>query len=208
METNAEATPAPAPAADQKPQKPKLSLVLYPDAKLTNSNAPITEYTPEMAEKVKDMFELMYATDGVGLAAPQIGWNVQLFVLNLTPKDKTKQQVFWNPKVKNSGGWIDDIEGCLSFPGVFSKIKRYASTHLSAMTPEGPVELDFEDIGARAIQHEIDHLEGFLFIERMTPADQRKNLAMLKMLRYRHAAEIEALKEKEAKEAAKAQNVK
>lgn len=185
--------PTPEPVAAQTPnEKPKeqLEILWYPDPRLVADNAPIKEYTPEMAERVKLMFELMYRTDGLGLAAPQIGWNVQLFVLNLTPKDKTGEKIYWNPKITNSGSLVNDVEGCLSFPGINAKIKRYSSTILKADTPNGKVTESFEELGARAIQHEMDHLEGMLFIDRMTPADQRKHLAVLKQLRYRIAAEM------------------
>lgn len=174
------------PVAEAK--KHDLEILWYPDSRLTATNTPIMEYTPEMAERVKEMFTLMYKTDGLGLAAPQIGWNVRLFVLNITPKDKSKERVYWNPKITNSGDLINDIEGCLSFPTISAKIKRYQETEMTAMTPEGPVTERFEYLGARAIQHEMDHLEGMLFIDRMTPADQKKHTAILKQLRYRMAS--------------------
>jgi peptide deformylase len=171
-----------------EPKKHPLEILWYPDSRLTANNTPITEYTPEMADKVKEMFTLMYKTDGIGLAAPQIGWNVQLFVLNITPNDKSKERVYWNPKVFNTGSMINDVEGCLSFPTVNAKIKRYEHTEMTAQTPNGEVTEYFEGLGARAIQHEMDHLEGMLFIERMTPADQKKHAFILKQLRYRMAA--------------------
>jgi peptide deformylase len=169
-------------------KKHPLEILWYPDTRLTDTNSPVTEYTPEMAEKVKEMFTLMYKTDGIGLAAPQIGWNIQLFVMNVTPKDKANERVYWNPKITNSGIQILDIEGCLSFPTVSAKIKRFQITELRAQTPNGAVTEYFEGLGARAIQHEMDHLDGMLFIERMTPADQKKNAFILKQLRYRMAS--------------------
>lgn len=185
----------PKPATEAKPEKPKMEILLYPDPRLIDANAPITEYTSEMAEKVKEMFDLMYKTDGLGLAAPQVGWNVQLFVLNLTPKDKTGERVYWNPKITNSGDQVLDIEGCLSFPNMAAKIKRFEQTEMTAQTPTGAVTETFTDLGARAIQHEMDHLDGMLFIDRMTPADQRKNAYTLKQLRYRIAAKVGLIKE-------------
>ena len=183
------------PETPVEPQKPKMEVLLYPDPRLLEPNAPITEYTPEMAERVKEMFELMYKTDGLGLAAPQVGWNVQLFVLNLTPKDKSGERVYWNPKIFNAGEQLLDIEGCLSFPGMSAKIKRFQTTEMTAQTPTGEVTEYFSDLGARAIQHEMDHLEGMLFIERMTPADQRKNAYAMKQLRYRIAAKMGLISE-------------
>lgn len=171
-----------------EPKKPSIEILWYPDPRLVANNAPITEYTPEMAEVVKEMFELMYKTNGLGLAAPQIGWNVQLFVMNLTPKDKTGEKVFWNPKISNSGDLVADIEGCLSFPTMTANIKRYEKTEMAAMTPQGPFTGEFVNMGARVIQHEIDHLEGLLFIDRMSYADQKKHSFIMKQLRYRIAA--------------------
>lgn len=189
-----EATPTPELPAGN-PEKAAMEILLYPDPRLIETNDPLTEYTPEMAEKVKEMFELMYRTDGLGLAAPQVGWNVQLFVLNITPKDKSGERIYWNPKIFNLGDQVLDIEGCLSFPGVAAKIKRFEHTELHATTPTGEVTEYFEGLGARAIQHEMDHLEGMLFIDRMTPADQRKHAYALKQLRYRIAAKVGLIKE-------------
>lgn len=182
-------------AAEPEKKTIKLRILWYPDPRLIATNAPVIEYNPQMAEIVRVMFEMMYKTDGIGLAAPQIGWNIQLFVLNLTPKDKSGERVYWNPKIINSGEQITDIEGCLSFPSMSAKIKRFAHTQMQAMTPTGPVTEEFDDLGARAIQHEMDHLDGMLFIDRMTPADQRKHAFTLKQLRYRIAAEVGLIKE-------------
>lgn len=187
-------TPAEEPKAPE-PKKIEISILWYPDPRLVATNVPITEYTPQHAEFARVMFEMMYKTDGIGLAAPQIGWNVQLFVLNLTPKDKSGERVYWNPKITNLGEQVTDVEGCLSFPGISAKIKRYQTTEMTAMTPNGEVTEYFEGLGARAIQHEIDHLEGMLFIDRMTPADQRKHSYALKQLRYRIAAQMGIIKE-------------
>jgi peptide deformylase len=169
-------------------KKNPMEILWYPDSRLVANNAPITEYTPEMAEQVKEMFTLMYKTDGIGLAANQVGWNVQLFVMNITPNDKTGERVYWNPKILNIGDQVADIEGCLSFPTISAKIKRFEQTELNAETPTGHVTEYFEGLSARAIQHEMDHIEGMLFIDRMTPADQKKNAYVLKQLRYRMAS--------------------
>lgn len=198
-----EATPDQTPHDNQpedKSEKPaakqvQVKILWYPDPRLIATNKPVAKYVPEMEPLIKAMFELMYKTDGIGLAAPQIGWNTQLFVMNLTPKDKAGERVYWNPKITNSGEMISDIEGCLSFPGMSANIKRYAHTEMRAMTPTGEVVEQFDGLGARAIQHEIDHLDGMLFIERMTPADQRKHAYTLKQLRYRIAAEMGIIKD-------------
>lgn len=164
-----------------------MKVLFYPDYRLINTNVPLQSYTQEDAAKVEEMFKLMYQTGGLGLAAPQVGWNVRLFVMNISgdPKYKSTERVYFNPTIKNEGLMISDYEGCLSFPGINAKIKRYQETIMEADTPTGKVKEHFVDLGARAVQHEMDHLEGMLFIERMTQADLRRNEVTLRALRHR-----------------------
>lgn len=163
----------------------EMKVLFYPDYRLINTNAPLKAYTQEEASKVEEMFKLMYKTGGIGLAAPQIGWNIKLFILNITgdPTNKNTEKVYFNPVTKNDGPLISDTEGCLSFPGMNASIKRYQETVLEAETPTGHVKEHFVDLGARAVQHEIDHLDGMLFIERMTQADLRRNEVILRKMR-------------------------
>ena len=162
-----------------------MKVLFYPDFRLISDNKPLVSYTQEEATKVEEMFKLMYRTGGIGLAAPQVGWNVKLFILNITgdPLNKKVEKIYFNPVVKNDGGLVSDIEGCLSFPGINAQIKRYQETTLEAETPTGHVKEHFVDLGARAVQHEMDHLDGMLFIERMTQADLRRNEIAIRALR-------------------------
>lgn len=162
-----------------------MELLIYPDARLTNPNSPIKEWVKEFDDNIAKMFDIMYKTKGIGLAAPQVGWNVRLFIINLTgdPVQKDQEKVIFNPTITLSGDDLFEVEGCLSFPSMSAKIKRKSKAHLIGQTPNGPIEEDFENLGAVAMQHEIDHLDGLLFIERMSPAEFAKNRAMLNRLK-------------------------
>lgn len=165
----------------------RMDLILYPNPKLTAKNAAIEAYTPEIAEKVKLMIPIMQAKDGAGLAAPQVGWNVRLFVGNVSRvTEPPSLRIYYNPEIVTSGELLRAEEGCLSFPRLYAQIARYAQVEIKAQTPDGPVvELIENPFYARMIQHEMDHLDGMLFIERMTPADRQKN--------KNHLAVLEAL---------------
>lgn len=164
-----------------------MKVLFYPDYRLIGENKSLVAYTQEEATKVQEMFKLMYRTGGIGLAAPQVGWNVKLFILNITgdPVNKNAEKVYFNPIVRHDGILISDVEGCLSFPNILAQIKRYQETTLEAETPAGPIKEHFVDLGARAVQHEMDHLDGMLFIERMTQADLRRNEIAIRALRNR-----------------------
>lgn len=164
-----------------------MELLLYPDTRLTDPNAPLEKWLPEYDAKIKEMFDIMYKTHGIGLAAPQVGWNVRLFIYNLTGKQDQKDQerIIFNPTIVTSGDENFEPEGCLSFPAITAKIKRWSNVHLSAETPQGHIEEDFTSLGAVAMQHEMDHLNAILFIERMTPAEFAKNRKMINILKNR-----------------------
>lgn len=162
-----------------------MNILLFPDKKLVAPNKTLESYTKETASKVSEMFQLMYQTNGVGLAAPQIGWNIKLFILNISgdPSNKNLEKIYFNPTVKLSGELVNDIEGCLSFPNIVALIKRYKEVELTSDTPNGIVTEKFIDFEARAIQHEMDHINSQLFIEKMTPADLKKHSKILDRMR-------------------------
>lgn len=160
-----------------------MEILKYPDEHLVALNVAFAKWMPEAAAKVEEMFRLTAAVGGVGLAAPQVGWNVRLFILAVPEKDGSLlRRVVFNPKVETGGArmWFD--EGCLSFPGIYARIERWAEARLVGETPEGPIDETFGGMAAQAVQHEIDHLEGLLFIERMTPASRRRNDPYIKEL--------------------------
>lgn len=161
-----------------------MELSIYPSSYLVAKNQPIEKYSDEVKEKVAEMWKVMASADGIGLAAPQVGWNVRLFILGVPgPNDgEVVHRVVWNPQIENSGEKIAMREGCLSFPKIHANIIRWTRTHLVGQTPEGKIDEVFTGLAAQAVQHEMDHLDGVLFIERMTPADRKMNDAAIRAL--------------------------
>ncbi len=133
---------------------------------------------------LKDMWATMYAAHGVGLAAPQIGLNLRIAVIDVKPEGKSQQMVLINPKIKNLDGAQEEEEGCLSIPGLYSKLKRSAKASITALDENGkPYEASGEGLLARAFQHEIDHLDGKLFIDHLGLAQRLKVARILKDLK-------------------------
>jgi peptide deformylase len=122
------------------------------------------------------MFELMYAAQGIGLASNQVGITQRFFILNLTadPVEKDEELVFINPEIVKRKGTTEGEEGCLSFPGLYGPVKRSENVIIEAFDLQGqPFEMTLDDLAARAVQHESDHLDGVLFIDRMTDVARR-----------------------------------
>lgn len=167
-----------------------MEILRYPDPRLTLPNAPLERFGPEEMERVAEMFRIMAEGDGVGLAAPQVGWNVRLFVLVLPtspggPEMPTRPTpfVFYNPTVDLLGRKVRLPEGCLSFPGIHSTIERFSAVRMKAETPSGPVDVTTSDFPAHAIQHEFDHLDGVLMTDRMDPEERARLEPALEALR-------------------------
>src|SRR5271169_6624553 len=145
-----------------------LKIVKYPEPVLSQPGEPVTEFNGELRALVADMFETMYSAQGIGLAAPQVGVSKRLTVIDLSmgkePKDKL---VLINPEIISSEGKLYEEEGCLSFPEIREKIARSAKVRIRAQDEHGKwFEMDGEDLLSRCFQHEIDHLDGTLFIFR------------------------------------------
>lgn len=153
-----------------------MQLLFYPNDALTARNKPLEAYTPTVAAHVREMFGIMGHAEGAGLAAPQVGWNVRLFIMGAAgPYDREAvERVVWNPSIETSGDLVPMEEGCLSFPYISGKVARWTRTRLIGQTPDGPIDEVFTGFAAQAIQHEMDHLDGLLFIEKMSPADRRR----------------------------------
>jgi peptide deformylase len=133
----------------------------------------------------QDMLALMYEHRGLGLAGPQVGVPFQLLVLNFSgDREKKEHEGVWlNPVILDSKGTIEDEEGCLSFPGLYQKVRRGKIVRVQAYNLEGQaVEITANDLAARAWQHEIDHLKGVLFIDKMGPVGKLASRTMLKDL--------------------------
>jgi peptide deformylase len=145
------------------------SILHYPDPKLRQKAEPVTEITPKIRALIEDMAETMYAAPGVGLAATQIGEPHRIFLVDIAAEDEPSNlYVFINPEIAKTEGEQCGPEGCLSFPGISEEIKRAAKVTVKAIDREGkPFELTAEGLLAVAIQHENDHLDGVLMIDRM-----------------------------------------
>jgi peptide deformylase len=158
-----------------------LKIVKYPEPVLEQPGEPVTEFNDELRKLVADMFETMYASQGIGLAAPQVGISKRVTVIDLSQgKDPAQKLVLANPEVILTEGKQYEEEGCLSFPEIREKVVRAAKVRIRAQDENGKwFEMDGEELLARAFQHEIDHLDGVLFIFRMSPL--KRNLSLRKI---------------------------
>ena len=151
------------------------TILHYPDPRLREKARAVAEVTAEIKQLVEDMAETMYAAPGVGLAATQIGEAHRIFVIDVAGEDEpSKLQVFINPEIVVKEGDLTWEEGCLSFPGVMEEIDRAAKVRVRAQNERGEhFELDAEGLLAVACQHELDHLDGVLMIDRMGALKKR-----------------------------------
>lgn len=152
-----------------------MQLVFYPDPRLTRRAAPIETIDDEVRERAAAMIELMHESKGVGLAANQVGWLERLIVVN--PRaERGHEIVLVNPVIVESSGRKTGEEGCLSVPGVYADIERASSVKVEALDLDGePVSIETSGLAAVVLQHEIDHLDGILFLSKMTPADRARH---------------------------------
>src|SRR5687768_4714607 len=150
-----------------------LPITYDPDPLLREKAKRIKTFDAGLRKLVEDMFETMHSSVGVGLAAPQIGQSIRLLVAELKPDKETKERGFkvalCNPEiVKASEEMVSDFEGCLSIPGWIGEVPRHVSVVVKAQTPEGKeMRIKANDYYARVLQHEIDHLNGILFTDRV-----------------------------------------
>lgn len=161
-----------------------LNIVKYPDPVLSKPGEPVTEFDAELRKLVDDMFETMYASQGIGLAAPQVNVSKRLVVIDLScgkdPKDKL---VLINPEIISSEGKQYEEEGCLSFPEIREKVSRAANVRVRAQDAKGKwFEMDATELLARCFQHEIDHVDGMLFIFRMSGLKRELSLRKIRKM--------------------------
>jgi peptide deformylase len=147
-----------------------LKIVKYPEPVLSQPGEPVTEFDAELKKLVDDMFETMYSAQGIGLAAPQVAVSKRVTVIDLSGgKDPEQKLVLVNPEVIFREGKQYEEEGCLSFPEIREKVQRASKVKVRAQDMKGKwFEMDGEELLSRAFQHEIDHLDGTLFIFRMS----------------------------------------
>jgi peptide deformylase len=152
---------------------------VYPDPVLRNKTAPVEKVDESLDGLIRDMVETMHAAPGVGLAANQVGVPLQLAVIDLSAREDAEDRhpllVLINPEIISSGGAAVEEEGCLSIPDFSEKVKRAARVRVRAQDRMGKkFELEAEGLLAKALQHEIDHLNGLLFVDRLSPL--KKNI--------------------------------
>jgi peptide deformylase len=162
------------------------TILHYPDTRLRQKALPVERITPAIAELIDDMAETMYAAPGVGLAATQIGELHRIFLVDVAAEDEPSNLlVFINPEIVQKEGEQCGPEGCLSFPGISEDIKRAKKITVRALDRKGePFELSAEGLLAVAVQHENDHLDGTLMIDRMGML--KKRIVQRKMQKRAH----------------------
>ncbi len=147
------------------------AIVKYPDPVLSMKGAAVTEFGPELAQFVEEMWASMYAAHGIGLAAPQLGVSKRITVIDVNFKERPEEKlVLINPEIIQRAGKQFEEEGCLSLPEIRDKVQRAAHVKVRAQDVNGNIfEAEGDGLLARAMQHEIDHLDGILFIDRLSP---------------------------------------
>lgn len=146
-----------------------LEIKTYPDDVLKQKAEPVEAVDEELRRLADDMVETMYAAPGIGLAAPQVGVSKRLIVVhvNLDEENETPLIVLFNPEITEAEGSIDFEEGCLSLPGFTASVKRYEKVIVKGLDRDGhPVAFEASGLVAVALQHEIDHLDGTLLLDR------------------------------------------
>jgi peptide deformylase len=153
-----------------------LEVIQYPHPTLRHVSRPVKKLDAELRHWVGEMFGLMYKNKGVGLAANQVDLPYRLFVANLTGDPKTgEEHVFVNPVITKPKGMAEEEEGCLSLPGLYALVRRPARVTISAFDLQGkPIKMDLDGLFARVVQHEVDHLDGRLFIDRLNSTGETK----------------------------------
>ncbi len=171
-----------------------LEIIQYPHPTLRRVSRPLKKVDAELRKIVGEMFDLMYAHEGVGLAANQVDLPYRLFVANSEgdPLKKEAEFVFINPVLRKGKGQAEDTEGCLSIPDVRAPVVRNATIEVEAYDLEGNlIRAEAEGLMARILQHETDHLDGKLFIDRLSPTE----LAAIKNKLYEFELAYESRRE-------------
>ncbi len=154
-----------------------MEIVKYPHPALAWKSTPVTKINADLRNIVEEMFELMYEARGIGLAGNQVALPWRLFVINPTgdPEEKDAEMVFINPEIVSRSGSEEAEEGCLSLPDVFGDVRRAEKIVVEAFDLQGnDMSYEMSELPARAVLHEIDHLDGVMFTDRMTDAGRRE----------------------------------
>lgn len=170
-----------------------LNILEFPDARLHKKAAPVESVDDTIRRVADDMLETMYAADGVGLAAVQVNVRKRIIVMDISD-EKDTPLCFINPEIVDEEGCRESEEGCLSVPGFVDTVKRAASVRFRALNRAGePLDLSVDGLMAVCIQHEIDHLDGKLFVDYLSPLKrQRIRKKLEKAHRFQGSAASEA----------------
>ena len=152
----------------------KLNILNYPDERLRIKAKPVEQFDARLHQQIDDMFETMYAAPGIGLAATQVDFHQRLIVIDVS-EDKSQPLVLINPEITEKDGIQQIDEGCLSVPGIYEPVERAEHIRLKARDKHGEVfEMEAEGLLAVCIQHEMDHLEGKLFVEYLSQLKRQR----------------------------------
>ena len=167
----------------------KLKILEFPDARLRTKAAPVSAVDDALRALIDDMFETMYAAPGIGLAATQVNVHKRLLVADVSPK-QTEPHVLINPVIVEKDGLMVSDEGCLSVPGYYEEVERAGHIRVRFLDRDGvEQEMEAEGLLAVCIQHEVDHLEGKLFVDYLSEAKRlRIRKKLLKDRRHQSAA--------------------
>ena len=151
-----------------------LNILNYPDDRLRIKAKPVEQFDERLQKQIDDMFETMYAAPGIGLAATQVDFHQRLIVIDVS-EDKSQPLVVINPEIIEKDGIQQIDEGCLSVPGIYEPVERAEHIRLKMQDREGnPVEMEAEGLLAVCIQHEMDHLEGKLFVDYLSDLKRQR----------------------------------
>ena len=162
-----------------------LEVVVFPDKRLREVSKPVEVIDDELVKLVNDMAETMYLNDGIGLAAIQVGVPIRLFICDIAPTDEQGQElmVFINPEIIERSGKLSGSEGCLSVPGLREEVKRSQYIVMKAINLEGEeFEVEASDLMAVCLQHELDHLNGVVFLDHLSAITRK--FALIKYKKY------------------------
>jgi peptide deformylase len=165
-----------------------LDILEYPDPRLRTLAKPVTAVTDEIRSLIDDMFETMYAAPGIGLAASQVNVHQQVVVMDLS-EDNSEPKVFINPKIEILDGDLETMqEGCLSIPGFYEDVERVGHCLINAIDRNGEAfEIEARGLLAVCIQHEIDHLNGRLFVDYLSSLKRTRIRKKLEKLQKKSA---------------------
>jgi peptide deformylase len=171
-----------------------LNVLEFPDPRLRTRAEPVRVFDAALARLIDDMFETMYAAPGIGLAATQVDVHRQLIVMDLS-KDANEPQVFINPEILAREGSTVTEEGCLSVPGIYDEVQRAERVRVRALDRQGqPCERDLDGLLAVCLQHEMDHLNGKLFVDYLSEMKRQRIRKKLDKERRERVAEAGGLR--------------